>query len=265
MPTFHTARPRGIANSVRALLSSSPNLSEAQLMALGEHQDRADRSTALAEKARLEVEQLRDAARMRADPQRANEYAGVVSGLPGGDVPRRLGGYVRGETIPPTFPMDDEGNPMPAASYARPDVTPEQEETFRSAIGSLIANQLATGSTNAEQLTGAGTNLLTQQAKKLSLENLAGQREAKTEVTRTPVPRPVPGRTQAQEARDRAYAARQGEATARERAENARKAQETVKSRFRNDRTMKGKKLGNWVEKKGFEVLDGDKVIGFYD
>jgi hypothetical protein len=180
MPTFHTRQPSSIAGSVRALVRSSPNLTANDMLQLDRLGAGMNRESALAEKARLEVEQMRNAERMRSAPEVADEYAGITSGLPGGETTRRMAGYVRGRTIPPVFERDDEGNAMPAAEYARPDVPPEQERGFRSALGALIANQIARGSTNAQQLTGAQGNLLTQAARQAMQQEGISVPEANT-------------------------------------------------------------------------------------
>lgn len=159
MPTFYQRQPSSIMGSVRALVKSSPNLSAEDMLALDRRGAQEDRNSALAEKARLEVEQMREAQRMRDDPEVQNEFASATSGMtqPAG---RQLRGWMGGKSIPPVFERDDEGNEMPAAAFARPEeVTPSQEGAYRSSIGALILNQLATAKTNAEQLTQAGGNL----------------------------------------------------------------------------------------------------------
>lgn len=115
--------------------------------------------TALAEKARLEAEAFAQSQRERQDPGLQNEYAATTSGM---TVPQgaQLRGYVRGESVAPLTPNDDEGNVNASVPYARPDVSPEQERGYRSAIGALIANRIATGKTNAHQLTQGQGELL---------------------------------------------------------------------------------------------------------
>lgn len=162
MPSFYT-RPKsgGVASSVRALLNSSPNLSEADLLRGHAAAASAEHNTALAEKIRLEIEREREAERLRSDPGVGNEYAATASGM---TVPQgsQLSEYIRGVTSPPATSVDDQGYANPPNPPVRPDVTPEAERGYRSSIASLIANRLATGKTNAQQLTGAGGNLLTQ-------------------------------------------------------------------------------------------------------
>jgi len=162
MPLFKSQRPRGIGQSVRAMLSSSPRLSgveQAQAEHLGAQ---TGHQQALSEQIRLKLEQEREAAQARSDPNLRTEYAGTVAGL---DSPtaRRFEKFRTGAVEPQIAPMDEEGNPMPPAVYARPEnVTPEQERSYRSALASTMANMLATGKTNADQFTQAGGNLLTQ-------------------------------------------------------------------------------------------------------
>lgn len=320
MPSFYT-RPKsgGIASSVRALLSSSPNLSEADILKGHAAAASAEHNTALAEKIRLEIEREREADRLRADPGVANEYASTTSGMttPQGS---QLSEYIRGVTSPPVTPVDDQGNANPQNPPIRPDVTPEAERGYRSAIGALIAQRLATGKTNAEQITHGQGNLLTQAVRQAmsgaenitgenqlghsigvparepfsrgpnpqgvmanqetgdltiepgihdaamkALDALATQRTATGDARTNPPPRPGATRTPAQEELARANAERNREAARKAKAENDRAARESVKSRFRSDRTQKGRSVGNWVEGKGFEVLENNKLVGYYD
>lgn len=163
MPSFYTRAPHkaGIAGSVRALLSSSPNLSEADILKGHAAAASAEHNTALAEKIRLEIAREQQADRARSDPSLQNEYGATTSGI---TVPQgaQLSDYIRGVTSPPATPVDDQGYANPQNPPVRPDVTPEAERGYRSAIGALIANRLATGKTNAEQLTHGQGNLLTQ-------------------------------------------------------------------------------------------------------
>jgi hypothetical protein len=161
MPTFRSNRPLGLAQSMRALLGNS-GLSRTDEIAIASAASRANRDDALAEKTRLEVQAQREADERRRNPAHATEYAATASGLrvPEGE---HLAKFIRGEKVQPTTAVDDEGNPMPVVDYGRPEsVTPEGERAFRSALASVMATQLATGRTNADQMTQAGGNLLTQ-------------------------------------------------------------------------------------------------------
>lgn len=163
MPSFYTRGQRrgGISGSVRALISSSPNLSEADILRGHAAAASAEHNTALSEKIRLEIEREREADRLRSDPNLQNEYGATTSGI---TVPQgaQLSEYIRGVTSAPATPVDDQGYANPPNPAVRPDVTPEAERGYRSAIGALIANRLATGKTNAEQMTHGQGNLLTQ-------------------------------------------------------------------------------------------------------
>lgn len=162
MPSFyHKPRTGGIAGSVRALLSSSPNLSESDILRGHAAAASAEHNTALAEKIRLEIDRERQADRLRSDPNLQNEYGSTTSDI---TVPQgaQLSEYIRGVTSAPATPVDDQGYANPQNPPVRPDVTPEAERGYRSAIGALIANRLATGKTNAEQITHGQGNLLTQ-------------------------------------------------------------------------------------------------------
>jgi Tfp pilus assembly major pilin PilA len=159
MPTFRTNRPAGLAASIASMIGSSPNLSTADIMKVDAARAHSEHQYALTEKIRQELEAERQAQLARNDPGIANQYASTQAGM---TVPQgaQMGGFIRGESLPPATPMDDEGNVMPEAPFQRPGITPEQDRAYRSAAASLMANRLATGKTNAEQLTKAGGNLL---------------------------------------------------------------------------------------------------------
>ncbi len=343
MPTFRQQRPRSITNSMRALLSSSPDPTAADYANIDHRVAQAAHQNALAEKVRLELEDAREADRLRRDPNAAAEYASVASGL---DVPtgNRLAGAIRGLVEQPATAVDDEGNPNAPSPYMRPEsVSPEQERAFRANLASTMANRMATGKTNADQFTRGGGNLLVQAirnemtqpdielprenqlghaagirsrepfrtnaqgtvlneetgeleeggqlaaAARAAVESLGNQREAAAGLSgeratdlseRRPARieldegraraaregRPAPQRTDAQEARDRAYAARATAAAEAAQTENDTRAQARARASFRGDAQMRGKKLGRWVRGQGFEVLDDTgKVIGYYD
>lgn len=160
MPTFATRKPTSIANSIASLLGSSPRLSALDMMSIDEKAANVGHRNALAEKAMLEVQQMREAERARGDPQRAVEYGAMTSGL---DVPvaEQLYRAIQGMVAPNGgVTADEEGNPLPPATYAKPEgVRPEQERAFRSSIAATMANILGTGKTNADQLAHAGARL----------------------------------------------------------------------------------------------------------
>lgn len=90
--------------------------------------------------------------------------------------------------------------------------------------------------------------------------------DARTDAANNPRPRSAPARTEAQEGRDRAYAEQQAERTAKLRRENQGESQREASARFRGDPQMKGRRLGRWVNGKGFEVTDpAGKLVGYYD
>lgn len=325
MPTFRTQRPRGIADSVRMMLSGSPELSAADRIGLDRAAADVERNNSLAEKARQEIEEMRKQSRFRDDPEERIGYGATTSGL---TVPqaRRLQAFIAGE----------EGAIRPE------DVSPEAERAYRAAIGSLSANRFATGRTNAQQLTAGGGNILVdavrgamaapgtsldrqnqlghsigirsrepfrisregvilneetgqanegtdlarmvrdnigaQATERHAAAGLSGERATDLRQTRqsridlntsratsSREGRPAPKRTPAQEARDKAYADRQRAAAEQAERENERAAQSDARRTFRSDPDMKGKTLGKWVRGQGFEVLEGGKVIGYYD
>ena len=106
--------------------------------AIDSHVAQVGQRTALAEKARQEVEALRAEQAFRADPENGLTFAAVNAGL----------------TLPVARQFRDailgvEGVEAPA-------LTPEQDRAFRSFMGSVIGNRLATGKTNADQLVHSG-------------------------------------------------------------------------------------------------------------
>jgi len=162
MPTFKSAKPQGIAQSIATLFggSSAPDASTIMQVALA--RSKMDHEGSIAEKARAEAESIRSGDADRRDPSLQNEYAANAAGitLP---MAKQYRGYQKGDLVAPDTPLDAEGKPNPIANYPRPNITPQQEQLFTSAIMSTIGNRLGTGKTNAEQLAKAGsTNLLDQ-------------------------------------------------------------------------------------------------------
>lgn len=161
MPTFRTTPSGGLTAAVRRLVASG----SAQLGPLSEVQaDMAAAQTAqrmsLAEKARAEVEAMHQQSAMRADPAMRTEYAANVAGI---DLPdaTRLYRAIRGEVDPnPQGAADAADNVYGDVRVTRPENLPAgSERLFRSALASAMANNLATGKTNAEQLAKAGGEL----------------------------------------------------------------------------------------------------------
>jgi|GEM_PF-4673312 len=135
MPEFRIRRPTSITDSLRALLTSSPNLTAADQAAIDNHVATVAQRTALADKARWEVESARTAEAFRNDPENALTMAAVQAGIPL-PIARQARDYALGM----------EG-------IERPDLTPEQDRAFRAVMTGAMANRLATGKTNADQLT----------------------------------------------------------------------------------------------------------------
>lgn len=161
MPTFRARRPSGIAESIATMLSSSPTLSASDIMKADQLQTDIAHKTALAEKARLEVENERLAHQMRTDPALMTDFAANVAGLTRAQG-QGMRDYYGGRDFQATAPvqMDDEGQQLPPAIAQRPaGVTDPQARLFQSTIGAAFGNLLATGKTNAEQLAKAGGEL----------------------------------------------------------------------------------------------------------
>lgn len=138
MPEFRIRRPTSIVDSLRTLVTSTPNMTASDHAAIDSHVAQVGHRMALADKARQEVEALRTEQQFRSDPENALTYAAMQSGLPL-PIARQVRDYMTG-----------------AEGAARPDITPEQDRAFRSFMSAVIANRLGTGKTNADQLTHAG-------------------------------------------------------------------------------------------------------------
>lgn len=163
MPTFRTTPSGNLTSAIRRMVASGAGYGplgeiEADLAAA-----RTARETSLAEKARAEVDAMRNAEAARSDPTLATEYAAHSAGI---DMPdaTRLSKAIRGVRERPSqsggVDVDEEGNAMPDVTFARPDnLKPGAERVFRSALASTIANRLATGKTNATQLAQAGDRI----------------------------------------------------------------------------------------------------------
>lgn len=160
MPVFRSTPSRDLTSSIRRAVASAGMANDP----LNEMQaDMAAASTAqklsLADKARAEVEQMQRAEADRKDPALAAEYAGNVAGL---DVPTatRLSNHIRGVLEQPSRADIEDADMVGAEAQpfvtGAPNVTEGQRRGFQSALASLIANRLATGKTNAEQLAQAG-------------------------------------------------------------------------------------------------------------
>lgn len=163
MPTFRTAPTSNLNASIRRLVASGGG----KLNALGEMQAdmaaaRTQRDLNLADKARIEAEALRNAEVTRRDPASQTQYASDVAGLDTASG-TRLYKNLRGVTEQPGPADIDDANmagkeAVPYVTSA-PDLQPGQRDRFQGALASTMANLLATGKTNAQQLTAAGGNL----------------------------------------------------------------------------------------------------------
>lgn len=158
MPTFRTSPSSSLTGAIRRMLMSGGS----QMGPLVEMQaDQAAAQTArnmsLAEKARAEVEAMNAAETRRNDPAVRTEYAAHAAGI---DLPdaTRLYRAIRGEVDPnPQGAEDAAGNLYGDVAVTRPENLPAgSERLFRSALASAIANNIATGKTNAAQLAQAG-------------------------------------------------------------------------------------------------------------
>jgi hypothetical protein len=161
MPTFRSAPSSDLGSAIRRAMASSNLGPMAEMQA-----DMAAANTAknlgLAEKARAEVEAMQRAEADRANPQLATEYAGNAAGMNMSDA-TRLSNHLRGVLEQPG--PGDQADAMMVGKDAQPYVTGApnvsegQRRGFQTALASLIANRLATGKTNADQLAQGGAVL----------------------------------------------------------------------------------------------------------
>jgi hypothetical protein len=162
MPLLSARRPRSISDSIASMLRSSSDLSVEDTSKIEERAANAGYRSALAQKALAEVEREREADALRRDPEAQARYGANVAGItePQGS---QLSKALRGMVAENPVANDDEGNALPVSQYQVPsDVSPEQRRAFQTAIASTLANLLATGKTNADQMTQAGGNLQVQ-------------------------------------------------------------------------------------------------------
>ncbi len=160
MPTFRTGRSGSISDSVRNLVSGDPGVTAADEMAIDQAVATTQHRQSLAEKVRLEADALRRAEQERRDPELATEYASRASGLDPA-LAKRYESWRTNPVVPASVATDELGGPMPDITQVSP-LDPDQARAYNAARASLLANRLATGKTNAQQLTGAGGNLLVQ-------------------------------------------------------------------------------------------------------
>lgn len=167
MPTFSAAPSQGLAAAVKRLVGSYDGPTPVQFATADSMAANTARNLGLAEKARQDVEDARAAAAARTDPKIATEYATRVTGLtdPQGT---RLAQFLSGATEPAPQPMQEQAaglgvGALPDQAVTMPEgVSPAQRQAFSTALGALIANRLATGKTNAQQLTAGESNLQNQ-------------------------------------------------------------------------------------------------------
>lgn len=159
MPTFKTEPTQDLNSAIRRLVASgggrTQGLDEMRVDAMAAG---AARNMSLADKARLEAEALRNAETLRADPKARTEYAADAAGMdqPSGT---RLFNHLRGVLEQPgSADYEDNPNVQPFPTAA-PNLEPGQRERFQGALAATMANRLATGKTNAHQLTQAGGDL----------------------------------------------------------------------------------------------------------
>lgn len=158
MPTFRTTPSSSLTGAIRRMLQSGgPQMGQMAEMQGDLAAATTARNMSLAEKARAEVEAMQTAEARRNDPAVRTEYAAHSAGI---DMPdaTRLMRAIRGEVDPnPQGPADASDNVYGDVPVTRPDNLPAgSERLFRSALASAIANNIATGKTNAAQLAQAG-------------------------------------------------------------------------------------------------------------
>jgi hypothetical protein len=159
MPTFRSAPSANLATSIKRLVASNRGqITPMQEMQVDQAAADTAHKTSLAEKVRLEAEEMRNAAAARANPAASTEFASHSAGI-NLDTGNRLMAHIRGQPEPySTADADDAavvGADVPRYTMAAPNIEPGQDRRFRSALAATIAERLAGGKTNAEQLTKA--------------------------------------------------------------------------------------------------------------
>jgi hypothetical protein len=163
MPTFRTAPTPGLHESIsRAVAASRRGITPLDEAQVEQYRTKQDHELALTDKVRAEAEALRSAQADRTNPAVATEYAGNVAGMSGPDS-TRLAAHLRGAMEPPSAAdaqdaatVGAEAQPYPMAA---PNLAQGQQRQFQSALAATLANRLATGKTNAEQLAHSGTRI----------------------------------------------------------------------------------------------------------
>ena len=163
MPTFRS-RPSGdltssVANLVR---SGAGRLGPLDMMRADMAAAQTARNLSLAEKARLEAEEMRLADARRADPNAGVDYATNAAGMDYQQGPQLMR-HLRGEMDPnPQGYEDASGNLYGDMRAPEPKLQPGQRGRFQSALAAHAAALLGNGKTNAQQMTGAAGNITEQ-------------------------------------------------------------------------------------------------------
>lgn len=159
MPLFRTQPSSNLYNSVARLVASGgARLSPLQEMQADMAAARTMRDRSLAEKARIEAEEMRATQLKRNDPNTVTQFASHAAGM---DVPsgNRLMAHLQGALEEPSpGDIDDMGGEVVPYPTGAPNLEPGQRGKFQNALTAQMANVLATGKTNAQQLTAAAGN-----------------------------------------------------------------------------------------------------------
>jgi hypothetical protein len=152
MPTFRSRPSGNLRSAITSLVQGASPLDEIRVDAAAAQ---TARNLSLAEKARIEAENLRLVQRQQEDPEAVGTFAAHSAGI-NMPVATRLGKYIAGAVEQPVVSNDDEGNPLSPSPYVRPtEVTPGQERLYRSALAAVQGMRLGSGKTNAAQLANA--------------------------------------------------------------------------------------------------------------
>lgn len=164
MPTFRTTPSAGLVGSIKRLMASTGGPSPLQFAQADNMAAETAQRMTLADKARQEVIDAQQAAADRRDPTLANEYAARVAGVTDPQA-SKISQFLSGALQPVGQPMQEEAanlgvGGLPDQPPTMPtDVTDAQRGAFERALSTLVANRIATGKTNVQQLTAGGGNL----------------------------------------------------------------------------------------------------------
>jgi len=163
MPTFRTRPSGSLTASIRDLVRSTREPNSDELAAVDEAVARNAHQMSLAQRVRAEAEAIGAAERDRRNPELATRFASNAAGM-NYDSGERLAGHLEGRPEPYSVADADYAarvgsGATPSYRIAEPVLEPGQRRLFQGALAGRFADLLASGKTNAAQLTQAAGNV----------------------------------------------------------------------------------------------------------